>query len=78
MSALSIRLPDSLHKNLKWIAEEAGVSINQLVTLAVAEKVAALQTETYLKARAARASREAFEAALAAAPDVEPDPEDRR
>jgi predicted DNA-binding ribbon-helix-helix protein len=77
MSALSVRLPNSLHKNLKWIAEKEGISINQLISSAVAEKVSALETESYLKTRAARASREAFERALAAAPDVEPEPEDR-
>ena len=25
MSALSVRLPNSLHKNLKWIAEKEGI-----------------------------------------------------
>jgi predicted DNA-binding ribbon-helix-helix protein len=77
MSALSIRLPNSLHKNLKRISEKEGVSINQLIASAVAEKVSALETESYLQARAVRASREAFEQALAAAPDVEPGLEDR-
>ncbi len=37
----------------------------------------ALETENYLQTRAARASREAFDAALAGAPDVEPELEDR-
>jgi predicted DNA-binding ribbon-helix-helix protein len=77
VSALSIRLPNSLHKNLKRISEKEGVSINQLIASAVAEKVSALETESYLQARAIRASREAFEQALAAAPDVEPDLEDQ-
>jgi predicted DNA-binding ribbon-helix-helix protein len=78
MSTLSIRLPNSLHKNLKWIAEKEGVSINQLIASAVAEKISALETESYLQSRAVRGSREAFEQALAAAPDVEPMSEDRR
>jgi hypothetical protein len=54
------------------------VSINQLITSAVAEKISVLETEDYLNARAERANREAFEAALKAAPDVEPELEDDR
>lgn len=78
MSALSVRLPNSLHKNLQRIAAKEGVSINQLITSAVAEKISALETEDYLNARAERANREAFETALKSAPDVEPKLEDDR
>lgn len=72
MSTLSLRLPDSLHRKAKDLAERDGVSINQFVTLAVAEKLSALMTEDYLLERARRGSRERYEAALALAPDVEP------
>jgi predicted DNA-binding ribbon-helix-helix protein len=51
VSTLSIRLPNSLHKNLKRISEKEGVSINQLIASAVAEKVSALKTESYLQVR---------------------------
>ena len=77
MSAISIRIPDSLHKQIRELAKRQNVSINQLVTLAVAEKVSALETEDYLKSRADRASREAFVAALEKVPNAEPDPDDR-
>ena len=77
MTALSVRLPDSLHLQLKRLAEQEGVSINQLITLAVAEKVTALRTEDYLVERAAKGNREAFLAVLAKAPKVEPASEDR-
>ena len=77
MSALSVRLPDSLHKRLKELAVKEGVSINQLISLAVTEKVSALLTEDYLNLRAARASREKFDAAMSLVPDTEPAPEDR-
>jgi hypothetical protein len=53
------------------------VSINQFVATAVAEKIAALETEDYLSQRAARGSRKKFEAALAQVPDREPDEHDR-
>ena len=48
MSALSIRLPDSLHKRIKEVAQRDNVSINQMIALAVAEKLSALETEDYL------------------------------
>ena len=71
MSALSLRLPNSLHKQLRELARREGVSINQLVNSAVAEKMAALMTVDYLKERAERGSRQKFEGALAQVPDVE-------
>lgn len=77
MSTLSVRLPDSLHKRLKDLAKQEGVSVNQLISTAVAEKVSALLTEDYLRERAARGSWEKFDAALSLVPDAEPDPADR-
>jgi hypothetical protein len=77
MSALSLRLPNSLHERARELARREGISINQLVSAALAEKMSALLTEDYLEARARRGSRERFEAALAQVPDIEPDEEDR-
>ncbi|MEW6220979.1 MAG: YlcI/YnfO family protein [Thermodesulfobacteriota bacterium] len=57
MSTLSLRLPASLHRELRNLASREGVSINQFIATAVAEKVAALLTEDYLQARAGRGSR---------------------
>ncbi len=54
MSTLSLRLPESLHKSVRELAEQEGVSINQLVTTALAEKIAALIAADYLKERAVR------------------------
>ena len=77
MGALSLRLPESLHRKLGELAEKEGISINQLVTSAVAEKMSALMTEEYLGTRAKRASRSKFDAVLARVPDVEPEAFDR-
>jgi len=76
MSALSIRLPNSLHDRARELARREGISINQLVSSALAEKMSALLTEEHLDARAQRGSRPRFLAALARVPAVEPDPED--
>jgi predicted transcriptional regulator len=78
MTALSLRLPQSLHQKLSEVAEREGISINQLINSAVAEKMSALMTEEYLEARAARGSRRKFAAALAKVPDVAPDTLDQR
>jgi predicted transcriptional regulator len=77
MSALSLRLPDSLHKRLKELASREGISVNQFIATAVAEKMAALMTEEYLETRAQRGTRVKYEAALAQVPDVQPEERDR-
>ena len=73
MSTLSVRLPDSLHKRIKKMAEGEGISMNQFITLAVTEKMSALMTVEYLKNRAGRGDRKKFEAVLENVPDVEPE-----
>lgn len=77
MSALSVRLPESLHRKLAELAASEGISINQLINSAVAEKMSALMTEEYLEARAKRGSRRKFVAALAKVADIEPEERDR-
>ena len=76
MSTLSLRLPESLHNQLRRLAKREGISINQFVASAAAEKVAALMTEQYLEERARRGSRERFREVLARTPDVPSLPED--
>ncbi len=77
MSTISLRLPDSLHQQVRKLAEKESVSINQLVTLAVAEKLSALMTEEYLEARAKRGRRKKFEGAMAKVPKTAPEEYDR-
>lgn len=77
MSALSLRLPNSLHARVRELARREGISINQFVATALAEKLSALLTEEYLEARARRGSRRKFLAVLDKVPGVEPEPRDR-
>jgi len=77
MSALSLRLPKSLHEQLRELAQEDGISVNQYVVLAVAEKVASQSTIEYLEKRASHGSRKKLLAILNKAPDVEPDESDK-
>lgn len=76
MSTISLRLPNSLHNKVRELAKQENVSINQFITLALAEKISALATEDYLEERAARGQRAKFEQALAKVADVEPLPHD--
>ena len=77
MSTISLRLPDSLHRQIRELANEDGISINQFISTAAAEKLAALMTVEYLEKRAKRGDREKFEAALARLPDTEPEDYDK-
>jgi hypothetical protein len=64
MRTLSMRLPESIHKQAKELAEREGISLNQFMATAVAEKLAALLTEEYLRERAERGSRRKFDRVL--------------
>ena len=72
MSTVSLRLPDSIHRHIKEIAEREGVSINQLISTAVTEKVSALLTDDYIRERAARADKKTFQKILKKVPNRVP------
>lgn len=72
MGALSLRLPESLHRKLGEVAARDGVSINQWISTAVAEKMSAQLAQEYIAERARRASRKKFDEILSRVPDVEP------
>ena len=72
MSALNLRLPDSLHRHIKDIAKKDGVSINTFITSAVAEKISAITTEEYIADRAKKARKGAFKKVLDRVPKREP------
>jgi hypothetical protein len=54
-SNFALRLQPSLLDEARKLAEEEGVALNQLINVAVAEKISALRTESYISERAARA-----------------------
>ena len=64
MSTISLRLPESIHKRVKEIAKRERISINQLISSALAEKLSALMTQEYLEERAKRGSRKNFNDAI--------------
>jgi uncharacterized protein (DUF1778 family) len=72
MSALSLRLPSSIHQHIREIARIEGVSINQFVSSAVSEKISAIMTEDYLKGRAKRPKKSDFRKILDDVPKRKP------
>ena len=77
MSTLSIRLPDSLHKKIKEISKADGISINQFLNSAAAEKVSAVLTVDYLKKEAKLGKRKDFDSVLKKVPNVKPEDYDK-
>ena len=76
MSNLSLRLPNSLHRKIRQLAQKDEISINQFIATAVAEKTAALLTVEYLAERGRRADPQLVDRVLSRVPDVPPDPGD--
>ena len=54
-SNFALRLQPSLIEELRRVARAEGVAINQLINVAVAEKLSALRTEEYFRERVERA-----------------------
>lgn len=77
MSTLNVNIPESLHRRAQSLAQDDGVPLDQFIATALAEKVAVLDADSYIRERAARGSREKFERVLAKVPDVEPGEHDR-
>ena len=59
------------------MADKEGVSMNQLITLAVSEKVSTLLTVDYLKERAQKGDRKTFDQLLEKVPNTEPEEFDK-
>ena len=54
-SNFALRLQPSLLEEARKLAEQEGVAVNQLINVAVAEKLSALRTEAYFQERRERA-----------------------
>ena len=76
MSTLTIQMPESLAQQLRECAAKEGLSVDQLLSSAAAEKLSALMTVEHLRQRAIRANRDDFVAFLDESPDVPPMPGD--
>ena len=76
MSTLTIQLPEGVARQLRECAEREGVTVDQLLAAAAAEKLSAMLTIAHLRERARNARREDFIAFLNDSPEVPPLPHD--
>ena len=70
MTALTIRLPNSVHQKIKELAARDDISVNQFIASAAAEKMASVMTLDFLKAEAKNSKRSDFDHYLGAVPDA--------
>lgn len=74
-----LKLPLSIKRAAERLAKEDGVSLNQWIAVAVAEKIGVIETAAdFFKRRAGTATGEGLMRFLHQAPDVEPEPEDEK
>ncbi len=76
MTALTVRLPNSVHAKIRELAARDDISVNQFIASAAAEKLASMLTIDYLRKEASQGRRQDFERYLSAVPDV-PDEADK-
>ena len=71
----SIAVPEDLYDKTAELAAKDHVSVEEFVSALLASRFASRE---YIETKARLFSREAFERALNAVPDVEPEPYDRQ
>jgi len=73
-----LKLPLSVKKAAQRLAKEDGVSLNQWIAVAVAEKVGVVETAAdFFQKRAGKATGDKLIKFLRSAPKVRPEPEDK-
>lgn len=75
-STYPLRLPRSVKAEVERRAKEDGISINQFVATAVAEKLAAMNTATFFAERRGRADMAAFDRLMQRKGGEPPGPDD--
>ena len=70
MTALTVRLPNSVHQKVKELALRDEISVNQFIAAAVSEKMALVMTLDYLESEAAHANRGDFDRFMNAIPNA--------
>ena len=70
MTALTVRLPNSVHQKVKELAQRDDISVNQFIAAAVSEKMASVITLDYLKSEAAKGNRSDFDRFMNAIPNA--------
>ncbi len=78
-SAYPLKMPNSVKTAAARLAKADGVSLNQFIAVAVAEKVGTMETaDSFLRQRAGKAKPADLLGFLRKAPKIKPAPEDAR
>lgn len=72
MTQITLRLPDSLHRRAKELSAQDHVSLNTMITTALSEKIASMETLETLRQRAAKGKNIPFSEAFSEVPDGPP------
>jgi len=72
MTALTVRLPNSVHQKVRELAEREDISVNQFIASAVSEKMASVLTIDFLKSESAKSNRSDFDYFLSMVPNNAP------
>ena len=72
MTQITVQLPDSIRKRAEHLAASDGITVDQFMATALAEKIAVLEAVDYIPRRAARADDQTFLQVLAKVPSGEP------
>lgn len=73
-----LRLPASIRAEVEKLAKREGISVNQFIALAVAQKVSALNVATWFAERRSRADMRAFDKLMRRKGGESPRPDDTR
>jgi hypothetical protein len=70
MKKIQVRLPEKIHKKVRELAHEDGVSLNSFIVASVPNEVIRQESRDFFRNAAASFDSQAFADALAAIPDV--------
>jgi hypothetical protein len=73
-----LRLPASIRAEVAKLAKREGISVNQFIALAVAQKVSALNAVSWFAERRSRADMKAFDKLMRRKGGEPPRPDDRK
>jgi hypothetical protein len=78
MTTIQAQVPDPLVKQVEELAAQENVSVDQIVSIALAYQVSAWRTRDTVATRARRGSWEKFDGVMAKVRDVPPLPGDEK
>ena len=76
MTTIQAQVPDALARQLTDLAAQEQVTVDQLVSIAIASQISGWRTRDTMEERAQRGSWEKFDRVMAKVPNVPPQPGD--